>query len=640
MAEFWMLVFAAVVVTSALVIVELNQNRSLSWSLAFYGGGYLLALAIAHLLIRRYAPYADPVLLPIVALLNGIGLVMIYRLDLAREISAINRGEEVPTPQASLQLVWTGVALVFFLVVLLVVRDHTVLQSYAYTLALVGVVFLAIPAVLPSSLSEVNGAQIWIRVPGLFSIQPAEFWMLVFAAVVVTSALVIVELNQSRTLSWSLAYYGGGYLLALAVAHLLIRRYAPYADPLLLPIVALLNGIGLVMIYRLDLAREISAINRGEEVPTPQASLQLVWTAVALVFFLVVLLVVRDHTVLQSYAYTLALVGVVFLIIPALLPSSLSEVNGAKIWIRVPGLFSIQPAEFAKIALIIFAAAFLVSKRTVLSTAGKKVFGLVLPRGRDLGPLLVALLLVLGVLVLGKDLGSALLIFGTFLAMIYVATGRVSWLIIGVLGFSAGAYLAYRMFSHVRVRVDIWLDPFADPLGNGYQLVQSLFGLGTGGIFGTGLGAGRPDIVPFASTDFIMAALGEELGLVGVTAILLCYLILTARGIRTGLAAKDGFGTLLAGGLSFSLALQMFIVVGGVTRLIPLTGLTTPFLSYGGSSLLSNYVILALLVRISDSSRRPPEPVRPAPTPEVPLDEAHTQMVPAVPAAQRAGGRS
>lgn len=467
----------------------------------------------------------------------------------------------------------------------------------------------------------------------------AEFWMLVFAAVVVTSALVIVELNQSRTLSWELAYYGGGYLLALAVAHLLIRRYAPYADPLLLPIVALLNGIGLVMIYRLDLARQISAINRGEEVPTAQASLQLVWTGVALVCFLIVLLVVRDHTVLQSYAYTLALVGVVFLAIPALLPSSLSEVNGAKIWIKVPGLFSIQPAEFAKIALIIFAAAFLVSKQTVLSTAGKKVFGLVLPRGRDLGPLLVALLLVLGIMVLGKDLGSALLIFGTFLAMIYVATGRVSWLIIGVLGFSAGAYLAYRMFAHVRVRVDIWLDPFGDPLGSGYQLVQSLFGLGTGGIFGTGLGAGRPDIVPFASTDFIMAALGEELGLVGVTAILLCYLILTARGVRTGLAAKDSFGTLLAGGLAFSLALQMFIVVGGVTRLIPLTGITTPFLSYGGSSLLSNYIILALLVRISDSSRRPPEPVPPRPAPAVPLDQANTAMVPVLPAKPALGGR-
>ena len=465
----------------------------------------------------------------------------------------------------------------------------------------------------------------------------AELWLLVFAAVVVSSALVIVELNQNRTLSWELAYYGGGYLLALAVAHLLIRRYAPYADPVLLPIVALLNGIGLVMIYRLDLAREISAVNRGEEVPTPQASLQLVWTGVALVCFLIVLLVVRDHTVLQSYAYTLALIGVVFLAIPAVLPSSLSEVNGAKIWIKVPGLFSIQPAEFAKIALIIFAAAFLTSKRTVLSTAGKKVFGLVLPRGRDLGPLLVALLLVLGIMVIGKDLGSALLIFGSFLAMIYVATGRVSWLVIGVLGFSAGAYLAYRMFAHVRVRVDIWLDPFGDPLGSGYQLVQSLFGLGTGGIFGTGLGAGRPDIVPFASTDFIMAALGEELGLVGVTAILLLYLILTARGVRTGLAARDGFGTLLAGGLAFSLALQMFIVVGGVTRLIPLTGITTPFLSYGGSSLLSNYVILALLVRISDSSRRPAAPVVAPAAPAVPLDQANTQMVPAVAPPARGG---
>ncbi len=459
----------------------------------------------------------------------------------------------------------------------------------------------------------------------------AELWLLIFAAIIVTSALVIVELNQNRSLSWTLAYYGGGYLAALAIAHLLVRRYAPYADPLLLPIVALLNGIGLVMIYRLDLARTVAAVNRGEEVPAPQASLQLVWTAVALVFFLIVLLVIRDHTVLQSYAYTLALVGVIFLAIPAVLPSSLSEVNGAQIWIKVPGLFSIQPAEFAKIALIIFAAAFLVSKRTVLSTAGKRVFGLVLPRARDLGPLVVALVLALAVLVRGKDLGTALLLFGTLLAMIYMATGRISWLIIGVLGFAGGAYVAYRLFSHVRLRVDIWLDPFSDPLGSGYQLVQSLFGLGTGGIFGTGLGAGRPDIVPFASTDFIMAALGEELGLVGVTAILLLYLIFTTRGIRTGLACRDGFGKLLASGLAFSLALQVFIVVGGVTRLIPLTGLTTPFLSYGGSSLLANYVILALLVRISDSARRPLPDVPAAPPPPAkPLSEANTSMVPVV----------
>lgn len=469
----------------------------------------------------------------------------------------------------------------------------------------------------------------------------AELSMLIFAAVIVTAALVIVELNQSRTLSWALAWYGGGYLIALAVAHLLVRRFAPYADPVLLPIVALLNGLGLVMIYRLDLAAAVAAANRGNDPPTAQATLQLVWTAVALVFFLVVLVVIRDHLVLQQYAYTLALVGVLFLALPAVLPASLSEVNGAQIWIRVPGLFSIQPAEFAKIALIVFAAAFLVSKRAVLSTAGKKIFGLVLPRGRDLGPLLVALVLALAVLVRGKDLGTALLLFGTLLTMIYMATARVSWLIIGLLGFAGGAYLAYRIFSHVRVRVDIFLDPFADPLGQGYQLVQSLFGLGTGGIFGTGLGAGRPDIVPYASTDFITAALGEELGLVGLSAILVCYLILTARGIRTGLAVKDGFGKLLAAGLSFSLALQLFIVVGGVTRLIPLTGLTTPFLSYGGSSLLANYVILALLVRISDSARRPPvqAPAPAAPDEPQSLTDTSTQMVPAL-TPDKTGGRS
>lgn len=482
----------------------------------------------------------------------------------------------------------------------------------------------------PSSTGEANGRTGRVRTG-----RGAELALLLFAGVIVTSALVIVELNQNRTLTWTLASYGGAYLLALTIAHLLVRRFAPYADPLLLPLVALLNGIGLVEIYRLDLAAALNAVNRGEEAPTAQASLQLVWTAVALVFFLIVLVVIRDHRVLQNYAYTVALLGVVFLAVPAVLPSRFSEVNGAQIWIRVPGLFSIQPAEFAKIALIVFAAAFLVSKRTVLSTAGKKIFGLVLPRARDLGPLVVALLLALGVLVRGKDLGTALLLFGTLLTMIYLATGRVSWLIIGLLGFAAGCTIAYQLFGHVRTRVDIWLDPFADPQGAGYQLVQSLFGLGTGGIFGTSLGAGRPDIVPYASTDFIIAALGEELGLVGLTAILLCYLMLTARGLRAAVAVKDGFGSLLAGGLAFTIALQVFIVVGGVTRLIPLTGLTTPFLSYGGSSLLANYMILALLVRISDSARRPEEPATPRPAlPK--LDEATTEMVPTVKGAARA----
>jgi cell division protein FtsW (lipid II flippase) len=456
----------------------------------------------------------------------------------------------------------------------------------------------------------------------------AELGLLVLAAALVTAALVIVELNQNRALSWHLAAYGGAYLVALAVAHLLVRRFAPYADPVLLPVAALLNGLGLVMIYRLDLAAAASAVNRGEEPPAAQASLQLVWTAVALVLFLLVLVIIRDHRSLASYAYTLAVAGIVFLAVPALLPARYSQVNGAQIWIRIPGLFSIQPAEFAKIALIIFAAAFLVTKRGVLSTAGKRVLGLTLPRARDLGPLVVALLLALAVLVRGNDLGTSLLLFGTLLTMVYLASGRVSWLIIGLLGFAAGAALAYRLFGHVRVRVNIWLHPFDDPLGAGYQLVQSLFGLGTGGMFGTGLGAGRPDIVPFASTDFITAALGEELGLVGLAAILLLYLVLATRGLRTALAVKDPFGSLLAGGLAFAIALQVFVIVGGVTRLIPLTGLTTPFLSYGGSSLLANWIILALLVRISDSARRPPPAPAVADRPRASLTEAHTEMVP------------
>lgn len=455
----------------------------------------------------------------------------------------------------------------------------------------------------------------------------AELWLLVFAAVIVSSALIIVELNQSRTLSVTLAYYGGGYLVALTFAHLMIRRFAPYADPVLLPLVALLNGIGLVMIYRLDLAAAVHAAASGDRAPSAQAPAQLLWTGISLLLFLAVLMIVRDHSVLANFSYTLLLVGLVFLALPGVLPAKYSAVNGAQIWIKVPHLFSIQPSEFAKIALIVFAAAFLASKQSVLGIAGKKIFGLVLPRARDLGPLLLALLICLAVLVRGNDLGTSLLIFGVLLVMVYLASSRVSWLLIGLIGFAGGAFVAYKLFGHVRVRVDIWLHPFADPQDTGYQLVQSLFGLGTGGIFGTGLGAGRPDIVPFASTDFISAALGEEMGLVGLSAILLCYLLIGARGLRAAIAVKDRFGSLLAGGLSFTLVFQMFIVVGGVTRLIPLTGLTTPFLSYGGSSLLANYIILALLIRISDSSRRPPAP---RPVKKEPLVEARTEMVPVV----------
>ncbi|MEO7125067.1 MAG: FtsW/RodA/SpoVE family cell cycle protein [Nakamurella sp.] len=456
----------------------------------------------------------------------------------------------------------------------------------------------------------------------------AELGLLILAAIIVTSALVIVELNQHQTLRIELVYYGGGYLAVFAIAHMVVRALAPYADPLLLPLVALLNGLGLVMIYRLDLA----AASRNADA-VPQAPLQLLWTAVSLVLFLLTLLLVRDHTSLQQYPYTLALAGLIFLALPAVLPSSLSEVNGAKIWIRIPGVLSVQPSEFAKITLIIFAAAFLVSKRSVLTSAGPRFLGLTFPRPRDLGPLLALLAVTLGVLVVGNDLGTALLIFGVLLAMVYMVSGRVSWVVIGLIGFSGGAVIAYHLVAHLRVRVDIWLHPFADPLGSGYQLVQSLFGLGTGGIFGTGLGAGRPDIVPYASTDFITAALGEELGLVGLAAILLAYLLLVGRGLRAGLAARDNFGSLLASGLAFSIGLQVFVIVGGVTGLIPLTGLTTPFLSYGGSSLLANYIIVALLIRISDSTRRPAvKPHRP-----VPLAQAHTSVIPRTTAPRTTG---
>ncbi|AUI62720.1 FtsW/RodA/SpoVE family cell cycle protein [Amycolatopsis sp. BJA-103] len=458
-----------------------------------------------------------------------------------------------------------------------------------------------------------------------------ELVLLAFATFIVTIALVLVEANQEQELTSSIIWLGLSYLAVLTAAHLAVRRWAPYADPVILPCVALLNGLGLVMIHRIDLALAERAIQQGKEY-TPDVSKQVLFTAISLVLFVVVLVVISDHRTLTRYGYICGLVGIVALALPAVLPSTLSEVNGAKVWIKLP-FFSIQPGEFAKILLMIFFASFLVTKRDLFMVAGKKIVGVELPRARDLGPILIAAAACLGVLVFEKDLGTSLLFFGVTLVMLYVATERVIWVVLGVGFFAVGAIIAYNLFTHVQQRVRNWIDPLAtyDDAGGGYQVAQGLFGLGTGGVGGTGLGAGRPDMVPEAKTDFITTAIGEELGFIGLAAMLMLYLILAMRGMRSALAVRDTFGKLLGGGLSFALVMQIFVVVGGVTNLIPNTGITAPFLSRGGSSLLANYILVALLLRISDAARKPA--ARPKPQqPQAPLAEAHTVMVQRPPA--------
>ena len=430
-----------------------------------------------------------------------------------------------------------------------------------------------------------------------------ELSMLIFAFALVVFAFANVGFSLKGSLPSGVVEYLAPYVVIVLIAHLAMRRFAPWADPLLLPLAALLNGLGIVMTYRLaEQGRRLSA-----PLSSSATMIQVVYTAIGIGCFVAVLALIREPRVLQRYTYTLGAIGILLVALPALLPASISEVYGAKIQIRL-GTFTIQPEEFAKLALAASFAGYLVAKRDVLALAGRRVLGIDLPRARDLGPILLAWAASLLLLIFESDIGTSAVFMGLFVATLYIATSRTSWLLLGFVMFVIGAFAASKLVHHVGERFDIWLHPFTgqNPSHNAYQLVQGLYGMASGGLLGKGLGGGQPYITPLVQSDLVISAFGEELGLAGLMAILLIYGLIVQRGLRTALLVKDPYSKLLAGGLSFMLALQVFVIVGGVTRLIPLTGITTPFLSQGGSSLVASWMLIAVLARLSDTARRPP----------------------------------
>jgi cell division protein FtsW (lipid II flippase) len=441
-----------------------------------------------------------------------------------------------------------------------------------------------------------------LRVPA--KMRNLELLLLLVATGINAAAICLVQLGALGEIDSTVLTLALGLAVLVFAMHFVMRVVAPDADPFILPVITVLNGLGIAMIYRTDIANKFT----GWEAAGVR---QIVWTAIAITLATTVLIVVRNHRVLLRYRFVSMFAGIALLLLP-LLPIIGLEKFGARIWIQA-GPFSFQPGELGKIALAIFFAGYLVTARDSLSMVGTRFLGITFPRARDLGPIVVVFLASMGVLIFQRDLGTALLYFGLFLVMIYVATGRASWIILGLTMFLAGALVASQVLSYVNGRFAAWLDAFNPEIysraGGSFQLVQGLFGLANGGLIGTGLGQGRPTIVPLADSDYIMASLGEELGLIGLFAILALYLLFVSRGFRIGFAGQDDFGRLLGVGLSFAIALQVFIVVGGVTRVIPLTGLTTPFLAAGGSSLVANWIIAALLLRLSDTVRQQPRAV-------------------------------
>ena len=385
-------------------------------------------------------------------------------------------------------------------------------------------------------------------------------------------------------------------VLIAGAAHLIIRWLAPYADPILFPAALALNGLGLAMIYRIDLADETSAVKS-----------QLLLTGVSLVFMVATVALIKNHRILRGYMWLSLIAGIGLLLLP-MVPGLGRAIYGARIWINVAG-FSFQPAELAKIFFAVFFAAYLAQERDNLSLAGSKMLGIRFPKARHFLPILLAWIISMGVLAVEKDFGTALLFFGLFVALLYVATERVSWIVIAGVLTAIGIFGIVQTVPHIQARFEVWLhalDPNVyDAQYGSYQLVQGLFGMASGGLMGTGFGEGYPTKAFAANSDFIIASFGEEIGLTGLLALLSIYVIIVMRGMRTAVHLRDGFGKLLATGLSFTIALQCFVVVGGVTRVIPLTGLAMPFLAHGGSALLTNWIIIGLLLRMSDASRRP-----------------------------------
>ncbi|MFJ5692940.1 FtsW/RodA/SpoVE family cell cycle protein [Arthrobacter sp. NPDC093125] len=453
-----------------------------------------------------------------------------------------------------------------------------------------------------------------------------ELALLVLALTVSIGANALISIDDQNSFDTDFWFQSSLLAVAALVFHVVLRLRAKYADPVILPIVVALNGLGLAMIHRLDAPGDDTGNN------------QMRWTLIAMAVAIAVIWLLKDHRVLRRFTFISLAASALLLILPLVPGITAGEILGARVWIRL-GPMTFQPGEVAKITLAIFFAGYLSSNRDLIMLAGRKIGPLQFPRFKDMGPMITAWLVSIGVLIFQRDLGSSILFFGLFIVMIYVATSRISWVVIGVSLILGGGFLASQVFSHVALRIDSWLNAFTEevfgrsPGGSG-QIVEGLFGMASGGLVGTGLGQGRPNLVPFANSDMIIASFGEELGLIGLFAIVMMYLLLFTRGFRAALGTRDAFGKLLACGLSFAVALQCFVVIGGVTRLIPLTGLTTPFLAAGGSSLLANWIIVGLLLMISHTARGPVDttPMQPGRTPEAQKTAAHTPAV--------TGGRS